>query len=377
VRERDLDRAAASPLALALALALSWDRDADALRYFALVEPGDFDDEAQGWHARAALWAGNWKQVARSIDAMSAASRGTARWRYWAARAAAIAGDEAGARRLYESILAEDNYYSAMAAARLGRKVTPNAQALPVDPAALASVGETPAFVRARELRMAALPDKARAEWSFGLNLLQPPARRQSIRLAASWGWYEQAVSTASGEGVFNDYVVLYPRPYDAQVAAAARRSGLPRHLIYAVIRQESLYQRDAVSSAAARGLMQLTLDTARRTARAWQRPQPSATALFEPDVNVLLGSAHLKDLLDRFAGQLPVALAAYNAGPGAAQRWLPTGALDPDIWIENIPYNETRTYVQRILWHTVVFRWLQGRDAQDTREWLRSVKPR
>jgi soluble lytic murein transglycosylase len=152
--------------------------------------------------------------------------------------------------------------------------------------------------------------------------------------------------------------------------------SGLPRALIYGVIRQESLYQSDAVSSADARGLMQLTLDTARRTARKWNRPAATATSLFEPSINLTLGAAHLKDLLERFGGQLPLALAAYNAGPGAVQRWLPPASMDPDIWIENIPYNETRSYVQRIYWHTVVFNWLQGEEAQDTSGWLRAVKP-
>ena len=101
-----------------------------------------------------------------------------------------------------------------------------------------------------------------------------------------------------------------------------SRRSsrGLPREVIYGVIRQESLYRSDAVSSANARGLMQLLPETARRTARDWKQPAPSATALFEPPVNVVLGAAHLKDLLDRFDDQLPLALAGYNAGPNAAR---------------------------------------------------------
>jgi len=220
------------------------------------------------------------------------------------------------------------------------------------------------------------MPDAARAEWRFGLDALSTPARPQSIHLAARWGWYSQAVTIATAERVFNDYALLYPRPYDAEVIAAAQLSGLPLPLIYGVIRQESLYESEAVSSADARGLMQLTPETARRTARQWKRPAPADASLFDPAVNVMLGSAHLKELLDRFDTQLPLALAAYNAGPNAARRWLPAADTDPDIWIENIPYNETRTYVQRILWHTVVFSWLQNQQAQDTRGWLDAVKP-
>lgn len=376
VQSRRLDRKAASPLALSLALALSWDRHAEALPFFARVEEADFDDTAREWQARAALWAGDWKLAARSINAMSEGARRSARWRYWAARAVEQEGDAAAAQDLYASLLPDDNYYSAMAAARLRRQAMPNLVTLPLDAAVLGALQQQPAFTRARELLLAGLADKALAEWRLGHDQLPPLVRPQAIHLAARWGWYHQAVAVATGEQVFNDYALLYPRPYDAEVAAAAELSGLPVPLIYGVIRQESLYRSDALSSAGARGLMQMLPETARRTARQWSRSPPAPDSLFDPAVNVLLGAAHLKDLLTRFDGQLPLALAAYNAGPGAAQRWLPARPLDPDIWIENIPYNETRTYVQRILWHTVVFAWLPGQQPQDTRSWLTSVKP-
>jgi soluble lytic murein transglycosylase len=376
VQARKLDQRAASPFALALALPLSWDRDANAPMYFARVDAADFDDYAREWQTRAALWNSDWKQASTSIAAMSEDSRRTARWRYWAARTAEKAGEDSSAKQIYESILAEDNYYSAMAAARLGRRITPTQQTLAADAAQLTRLGNLQPFVRARELRLSGLVTLAQAEWKAGQDSLQPPARSQAIHLAARWGWHDQAVAVATGERVFNDYTLLYPRPYNTEVAAASRLSGLRPDLIYGVIRQESLYRSDAVSSANAHGLMQMLLDTARRTARQWKQPVPTAVRLFEPAVNVTLGAAHLKDLLDRFDGQLPFALASYNAGPGAVQRWLPSGAMDPDVWIENIPYNETRTYVQRIPWHTVVFGWLRESQPQDTSEWLKPLRP-
>ncbi|MEP7313899.1 MAG: hypothetical protein ABI859_15050, partial [Pseudomonadota bacterium] len=149
VQARALTAHAASPYALALALALSWDRDAEALAYFARVDTADFDETAREWNARAALWAGDWPQAGLRISALSEESRRTARWRYWAARAAAQNGNDARARELYESLLPDDNYYSAMAAARLKRKVTPNPQRLTVDAAQLARIESLPAFVRA------------------------------------------------------------------------------------------------------------------------------------------------------------------------------------------------------------------------------------
>lgn len=373
---RKLGRSAASPFALALALPLSWDRDADALDYFERVEPADFDDTAREWYIRAALWARQWRQAGRVIATLSDENRGSARWRYWAARVAAQEGDDAAARQIYESILSSDNYYSAMAAARLKRPVAPNPQTVAVNAAQLTTLENLPAFVRARELLLSGLVDPARAEWRFGQESLPPAARTQAIHLAARWDWHQQAVATATGERVFNDYALLYPRPYDAEVAIAAQFAELPPPFIYGVIRQESLYQRDAVSSADARGLMQMLPETARRTARQWKQPTPTLVSLFDPAVNVVLGAAHLRDLLNRFDGQWPLTLAGYNAGPGAAQRWRPEQAMDPDIWIENIPYNETRNYVQRILWHTLVFGWLASGEAQDTRQWLQDVRP-
>src|SRR5262249_38396685 len=167
----------------------------------------------------------------------------------------------------------------------------------------------------------------------------------------------------------------LYPGPFDTQVEQAAHLTQLAPELIYAVLRQESLYRVDAVSSADARGLMQLQLETARRTARQWKRPQPDLADLFDPATNTLLGAARLRTVLDQFDGQTPVALAAYNAGTNAAIRWLPGKAIDSDVWIENIPYVETRVYVQRILWHVLTFTWLHTKEAQQTKSWLTPIR--
>jgi soluble lytic murein transglycosylase len=95
---------------------------------------------------------------------------------------------------------------------------------------------------------------------------------------------------------------------------------------------------------------------------------------LFDPGIGITLGAARFAELLEQFDGQLPVALGAYNAGASAAARWLPPRPVDSDVWIENIPYNETRAYVRRVLWHGLVFRWLETQRAQNTRDWLGKI---
>lgn len=376
VRARGLTEQTASRYALSLALALSWDRRPQALAYFNRVLPEDFDDVAREWQVRAALWAGDWKLVGNTIASMSDQQRGLARWRYWAARAAERSGEPQLARQLYESVLIDDNFYSIMAAARLDRTITPHPEKLVVDQEQLERMEQLPAMVRSRELLLSDMRGPANSEWSFGFDQLTDTGRTQAIHLAARWGWYDQAIATASQQRVFNDYALLYPQPYDAEVLSAAKLSGLAPQLIYGVMRQESLYRRDAVSSAGARGLLQMLPETARRTATQWRRPRPSTEDLFNPVINVQLGASHLRTLVDRFGGQTLVALAGYNAGPNAAARWLPSESLDPDVWIENIPYNETRSYVQRILWHKVVFSWLESGKPQKVDAWLTRIAP-
>ena len=372
---RGLTRETGSPYALALALSLAWNHDPAALEYFDLVASRDFDDAALEWRARAAILAGDWKLASKSIAAMSETNRQTARWRYWAGRAAAQLHDLSQARRLYESLLSDDNYYSGLAAARLHRAVVPLLQPLPVDPELLAFIERVPAMERARELFLCGMRQEALAEWQLGYGSLSEAGRLQSIHLAAGWRWYDQAIAVASAQQVFNDYVLLYPRPFDTQVEQAAPVAQLAPDLIYGVLRQESLYRVDAVSSADARGLMQLQWDTARRTARQWKRPQPDLSDHFDPATSILLGAARLRTLLDQFDGQIPAALAAYNAGPNAVMRWLPSKSIDSDVWIENIPYGETRVYVQRILWHVLTFTWLHTKKAQQTKPWLTPIR--
>ena len=376
VRAFDLDGDEKSRAALALALGLAWDRRSESLELFAEVMPEHLDDYALGWLARAALWSGDFARAGDAIAAMSSAQRGETRWRYWAARVAEKSGEHERARELYRSVLGTDNYYAAMAAARLGVPMTPTPSTVPADPARIARLASFDPFVRARELLLVRMPGEAAAEWRYGTAALDPDDGPQSIHLAMSWGWYDMAVATATSHRIFADYRLLYPRPYDDAVADAADLAGIEPTLLYAIVRQESLYRADATSAAGALGLAQLMPDTAKRIARRLGAPEPSRADLLVPEINLTLAAAELRSLLDEFAEQLPLALAGYNAGPNAARRWLPERPLDADVWIENIPYNETRDYVQRVLWHSVVFAWLESGAGRDTRAWLAAIEP-
>jgi soluble lytic murein transglycosylase len=368
--EREQARALAQPLAKGLA----WSRRPQALEYFARVPSGELDGVGREWWARAAMWNGAWTEVRAAIATMSAEEQADWPWLYWAARAAEQQGEPDTARTLYTAALGGDNYYSAMAAARLGERIVPRLEPIPLDAAAVESIAAAAAFQRVRELTLVGLRELATNEWHYGYALLPEPQRLQAIHVAARWELHDVAVALATSQGRYNDYVLLYPRPHRDAVAAAATLTAVEPDLLYGVLRQESLFRADAASSAGALGIAQLTPATARETARRWTLPAPKRAELFDAAVGIRLGAARVAELLGRFDGQLPIALGAYNAGEAAAARWLPPHALDSDVWIENVPYNETRAYVRRVLWHRLVYRWLETREPQSTQDWLKDI---
>ncbi len=365
---------AASKATRALALGLAWDRDPEALSIFADVASADLDDDALEWLVRAALWKQDWNAARSGMAVMSSARQKDPAWRYWTGRAAEAGGEGALARERYDSLAQDDNYYTAMAAARLGKRVEPHVERLPPDEEAIERIAHAAPFLRAHELLLCGLRPLATLEWNAGYAALENARKPQAVHLAARWGLHDVAVATATSQGVFKDYALLYPRPFRKEVAAAVGLTRIDEPLLYGVLRQESLFRPDATSLAGAVGLAQLGYSTAELTASRWQLPRPSRADLYDPETNIRLGAARLATLIEKYSGQLPVALAAYNAGESAVERWLPERAMDGDVWTENIPYNETRAYVRRVLWHSLVFGWMEDAHPKSTKSWLGSV---
>jgi soluble lytic murein transglycosylase len=122
--------------------------------------------------------------------------------------------------------------------------------------------------------------------------------------------------------------------------------------------------------------VMQMVPSTASAVAHRWHLSAPGRDGLFDPSIAVPLGAAYLRELLDRYGEQLPLSLAAYNAGPAAVAHWLPSKPMDADVWIENIPYNETRGYVQHIVEHIVAFASVRGAPPPRLQALLSDVEP-
>jgi soluble lytic murein transglycosylase len=372
----ELTPAVRAQLKRSVALGAAYAHDPRAMRAFDDLALDAADSQAQEWRARAAIWAGAYAKTIAWIDQMPASLATQLRWRYWRARAVAETMGAEAAAPLFNEIAGLRDYYAYLAADRLHRNYNLNMRASPENTATQTALTSEAGMVRAHELFDCDMTDDAGAEWSAALAGANNTLKVQAALLAARWGWYAQSIATLAQTGEFDDVVLRYPRPYPDAVNDAARLGQLSPDWILAVMRQESLYRKDAVSRADARGVMQMKPGTASAIARRWHLSPPARDGLFDPSVALPLGAAYLRELLDHYNGQLALTLAAYNAGPNAVARWLPTQSMDADAWIENIPYNETRGYVQHILEHMVAFAAVRGAEPARLETLLPAVEP-
>jgi soluble lytic murein transglycosylase len=334
------------------------------------------DPPSAEWRVRAELWAGHYDKVLGEIEKMPASLAAQPRWRYWRARAVAATEGSDAAAPLYEEIAGLRDYYGYLAADRLHRAYNLNVHPSPDDIKAQAKIAADIGVVRAHELFACDLTDEANAEWSAALGDAEPAAKVQAAHLAARWGWYAQTIAALAQAGEWDDVPLRYPRPYPETVSEASLLADIPAVWIWAVMRQESLFRKDAVSRADARGLMQMLPATAVAVSRRWHMPRLRKDALFDPPTAIPLGAARLRELLDRHAGGLALSLAAYNAGSTAVARWLPPKSMDADLWVENIPYGETRAYVQHIMEHIVAFAYVSAAAPPRLDELMPPVEP-
>jgi soluble lytic murein transglycosylase len=296
-----------------------------------------------------------------------------ARAAYWAGRAAAAIGDVKGSQAWYEKAAVHvTTYYGQIAATAMGQGSAP-ALATPAPTAEERQAFERSELFRAaRVLSEISQTQRVKAFITrLVLNAKTPGQHTLASELATRLKRPDLAVSAAKRS---------------AQVAGVAipdhgwptiEISGNPpeQALVLATIRQESAFETDAVSRAGARGLMQLIPPTARAVAKQLNLPSDNIEKrlLAEPSLNLRLGRAYLAGLIDDYDGSYLLALAAYNAGPGRVQRWLKENGdprkpqIDAIDWIELIPIDETRNYVQRVFENLQVYRYrLNGKAVEE-----------
>lgn len=317
------------------------------------------DDEVSRWRARTSLRNTNWNNLLLDIASMSPEERSSEEWRYWRAVALERSGQVLAASAMFEDLSRERSYYGFLAADELGKQYALDYSQLQADESVLAIIASRPEIVRARELFLVGQDGRGRSEWDAVVNYFSPEEKLQAAILADRWGWHSRAIATAASLSEYDDLAMRYPLPYQPIFERSSSVARISPTWAYGIARSESLFMRDVRSHAGAIGLMQLMPATGRAVAREIRLPYSGLATLTNPESNIRLGTSYLGQMSERYSGNPVPATAAYNAGPHRVDRWLPdSGTVDARVWIENIPFNETRKYVKRVLAAQAIFHW-------------------
>jgi soluble lytic murein transglycosylase len=246
-----------------------------------------------------------------------------------------------------------------MAADRLDFPYTICPEQPSVNPADLESLAARPGFSRALELRKAGIANWSRSEWQLAVKRLDQAGLRVAAALAVENDWPDMAIFALGNSGDLRWYDWRFPIEYAALVETRARDQQLDPSWILGLMRSESAMAEDAISPAGARGLMQVMPQTAKQLARRHSVKYTGKQQLMQASENIELGTFYLRELLDQFSENPVLASGAYNAGPNAVSRWLSKRRTDdPAIWVETLPYFETRDYIPRVLAFSTIYDW-------------------
>ncbi|MCA1779040.1 MAG: lytic transglycosylase domain-containing protein, partial [Xanthomonadaceae bacterium] len=359
------------PVRRRIALYQAVDLDPDAIAAIDSLAAEQRDQQMLEWRLRAALANELWQEVLDSVDQMALAQQLRERWRYWRARALAELGrPEAGL--VYATLASEADYYGFLAALNTGQPLALCSRELPADGEIQQRLLRDAEFERALELYRVGLDWHARWTWNQVARRLSGSELRQAARLAAGIGWHDRAIIALGQAGATNAYAWRFPMVERERVARESSQHGVDVHLVMGLMRAESAMQVNALSPAGARGLLQLMDPTARLVAQRHGIEYSGAADLNRPERNIALGVAHLGELHRRFDGDWTLVAAAYNAGISNAERWRRQRPdLARDIWLETLPFFETRDYIPRILAFATIYEWLLDRSPRVLAETL------
>ena len=358
----------------------------NASAYFAKVSrDADLNDDLLGWKVRAALRQSDWKSVANAIDAMQDSASEPV-WVYWRARAT-LASNPSEAQRqaalqALRGIASVRGFYEQLALEDTGQSIGLPAKPTPLTAAEKAGASAQSGLQRALYAINLGLRAEGNREWNYTTNLHTPGGMGDRELLAAAdlacqrqvW---DRCINTSERTPTSIDMEQRFPTPLRDTVVRKAKAVGLDPAYVYGLIRQESRFVTDARSGVGASGLMQVMPATARWTAKKIGLSSFAVEQLNDHEVNVAIGTGYLKLVLDDFGGSMPMAAAAYNAGPGRPRSWRNGPVLEAAIWAENIPFQETRDYVKKVLSNTTNYAAVLTGQNQSLKARLGTVGPK
>ena len=359
-----------------------------ALSYYQKGRLDQMHEDHVLWALRAALRAGQWAQVEAAFAALPPAMRTEPTWVYWQARAVLAQKPTEAARAqalaALQSIAGIRGFYEQLALEALGQRSTLPPKPLPPTWEEKEVARKNPGLQRALYAIALGLRSEGVREWNYSISLhtkggMDDRSLLAAAELACHAEVWDRCINTSERSKALVDMEQRFPRPFKAAVLARTQSIGLEPANVYGLIRQESRFVMDARSGVGASGLMQVMPATAKWTAKKIGMNDFAPAKLADRDTNIAIGTAYLKLVLDSFDGSMPLAAAAYNAGPSRARTWRgASGApvLEAAIWAENIPFNETRDYVKKVLSNTTLYAAMISGQPQSLKARLGSVGP-
>ncbi|WP_230874806.1 transglycosylase SLT domain-containing protein [Methylomonas sp. LL1] len=358
-----------------LAMALAFRRDSRA--YPRLSQYAGQDESALEWRVRSALNQQSWPEVLTSIAALNEKQRAEDKWQYWQARALAAGGQIQPAQAIFQEIARHRSFYACLAAERLQQAIQLNHRPLDVTGPEIERLAQDSEFEAVGELLAIGRKPEASRQWWHAIAELDDHQLAVAAKLAQQWNWPSMAIFTIAKANQWDDMDLRFPLAFISQIQHNANQQNLDPALIFALIRQESAFDEFAGSSAGAVGLMQLMPKTAQQIAGEFNENWSNDFNLLNPDINLRFGSFYFKKVLNQFDGNVVLAAAAYNAGVNRVKQWLPkTQSLPADIWIETIPYKETRGYVSSVILYTLIYQQRLLGNRLKVADLLKEVKP-
>ncbi len=347
-----------------------------ALDWFARA--GNTVSEAQLlWKVRVSLRAGKWIDVYNSIMAMPESTQNEAVWRYWKARALKALNAQYPANLLFAKLSQEINYYGLLAEEELPARLEARPAEYKVNADDLKAAESHVGLARSLLLRRLGDMGNAVAEWDWALRGMNDRQILAAAELARRAGWYDRAIITADRTRGEHDFDLRYIAPYRDLASAYAHDNGLDEAWVFGLMRQESRFVDYARSGVGATGLMQIMPATAKWIANQLGLGRKAHAGVGNPETNIRFGTFYLKHIYDSLDQSPVLATAGYNAGPGRARRWQAETPLEGAIYVESIPFGETREYVKRVLTNAMFYRNRFGGEARSLKDRLGTIPAR
>jgi soluble lytic murein transglycosylase len=337
------------------------------------------DSEVFHHRLRLALHLQDWPRLVRWTQGLPPFGIEDNQWYYWRGRALAASGQNEEANRIFAELARQRDYYGFLAADRLGLPYSMNNYHVPVSVEQKEMLTKRRSgILRAHELLALNHKPLARREWQHTLDGMSLYELQIAASIAADWGWHDRAIVTLAKARAFDDLELRFPVLYRDTLEEYARERDLDPAWLLGLVRAESAFMEDARSPAGALGLMQVMPATGQMTARRLGMKNFNSKHLLEADKNIPIGSMYLKMMYEDFERNVILATAAYNAGPHRVKTWLPkSDCMEPDVWIESIPFDETRTYVKRVLSYATIYDFRMEREIKPMTQRMAAITPR